>query len=68
MRIARGISLFFFLHQTNLVALSDVIALLDALALTAAGVGVLEAHAVLVLALGEGGRLVCAVDSVGLGV
>lgn len=50
----------------HLVALPDILALLDALALSAAGVGVLETHAVLVLALWEGSSLVCAVDSVGL--
>jgi uncharacterized membrane protein len=49
-----------------LVALSNVIAMLDALALAAAGVGVLEGLALLVLALREVSGLVSAVDTVRL--
>ena len=49
-----------------LVALSNVLAMLDALALAAAGIGVLEGLALLVLALGEVSGLVSAVDTVRL--
>lgn len=49
-----------------LVALSDVLALLDALALASAGGSILETLAMLVLALGEVSGLVSAVDTVRL--
>lgn len=49
-----------------LVSLTDIVALLDALALTTAGVGVLEGETLLVLALGEVSGLVGAVDTVSL--
>jgi hypothetical protein len=49
-----------------LVSLADIVALLDALALTTAGVGVLKSEALLVLALGEVSGLVGAVDTVSL--
>ena len=51
-----------------LVALSNVLAVLDALALAAAGVCVLEGLALLVLALGEVSGLVSAVDAVRIGL
>lgn len=49
-----------------LVSLADIVALLEALALTTTGVGVLESEALLVLALGEVSSLVGAVDTVSL--
>jgi hypothetical protein len=49
-----------------LVALSNILALLDALALASAGGSVLETLAMLVLALGEVSGLVSAVDTVRL--
>jgi hypothetical protein len=49
-----------------LVSLADIVALLEALALTTTGVGVLESEALLVLALGEVSGLVGAVDTVSL--
>ncbi|EWG38910.1 hypothetical protein FVEG_14963 [Fusarium verticillioides 7600] len=49
-----------------LVALSNIPALLDALALASAGGSVLETLAMLVLALGEASGLVSAVDTVRL--
>lgn len=53
-------------RSSLLVALSNVLALLDALALASAGWCVLETLAMLVLALGEVGGLVSAVDAVRL--
>lgn len=47
-----------------LVALTDVVTLLDARALATAGVGVRETGALLVLALGEGGDLLGALELV----
>jgi hypothetical protein len=49
-----------------LITLSDILALLDALALTSAGGSILETLAMLVLALGEISGLVGAVDTVRL--
>lgn len=49
-----------------LVSLADIVALLEALALTTTGVGVLEGEALLVLALGEVSGLVGTVDTVSL--
>jgi hypothetical protein len=51
-----------------LVSLADIVALLEALALTTTGVGVLESEALLVLALGEVSGLVGAVDTVSVGL
>ncbi|KAJ0153656.1 hypothetical protein HZ326_3960 [Fusarium oxysporum f. sp. albedinis] len=54
------------IRSVLLVALSDVLALLDALALASAGGSILETLAMLVLALGEVSGLVSAVDTVRL--
>ncbi|EWG38913.1 hypothetical protein FVEG_14963 [Fusarium verticillioides 7600] len=59
-------SLLTHFPMQSLVALSNIPALLDALALASAGGSVLETLAMLVLALGEASGLVSAVDTVRL--
>lgn len=49
-----------------LVSLADIVALLEALTLTTAGVGVFESEALLVLALGEVSGLIGTVDTISL--